>query len=36
MEKSKTTIFPQTFKVTENKVTLFIFIFLPQGRDIDD
>ena len=29
MEKSKTTLFPQTFEVTEN-------IVQPLGRDIED
>ena len=27
MEKRKTTLFPQTFEVAENKVPLFFFIF---------
>ena len=27
MEKSKTTLFPQTFEVAKNKVPLFFFIF---------
>ena len=35
MEKSKTTLFPQTFEVAENKVPLF-FHFWPLGRDIED
>ena len=35
MEKSKTTLFPQTFEVAENKVTFF-FHFWSLGRDIED
>ena len=34
-DKSKTTLYSQTFKVRENKVSLF-FHFWPLGRDIDD
>ena len=33
-DKSKITLFSQTFEVPENKVPLF-FHFLPQGQDID-
>ena len=34
-EKSKTTLFSQTFEVPENKVPLFFFHFWPPGRNID-
>ena len=35
INKSKTTSFSQTFKVSEYKVPLF-FYFLPLDRDIDE
>ena len=35
MEKSKTTLFSQTFEVAENEVPYF-FCFWLLGRDIDD
>ena len=36
MEKSKTTLFAQTFEVADNKVPLFFFPFWPLGQDIED
>ena len=35
MEKSKTTLFSQTFEVAENKVRLFIH-FWPPNQDMDN
>ena len=34
IDKSKTTLLSQTFKVAENKVPLFFFHFWPLGQDI--
>ena len=34
--KSKTTLFPQTFKVAESKVPLFSYHFLPPGWVFED
>ena len=35
IDKRKTTLVSQTFKIVENKVPLFFFYFWPLGRDID-